>query len=227
MRWKRIGLSLSITFVLIAAFALSAQAQGEATGGKITNPRPDSREGTKKTRGSTRAGSLDRIDGKWWTTGNGFGDSEVVFSQNGSQITGVIRYADGRTGTISGTLKGKRLHHSWSNSSGVAGSGWLELSWANFLGGAWRNQQVRDGSWTMNRVEGKWCLNGDRNRVRTVTHDAAGKLSITSVDGYEEGRLEGPWLYLHTAQGSIKGDRHYKGNRIDWANGTYWTWCGR
>ncbi len=218
----------SLLWVVFTMLVVTTQvpAQGEAAGGKITSPPAGSKESTKppRSRGST---TLDRIDGKWWTTGNGFGDSEVVFTQNGSQINGAIRYADGRTGTISGTLAGKRLQHTWSNSSGVAGSGWLELSWANFLGGPWRNQQIKDGSWTMSRVEGKWCLNGQRNRVRTVTHDATGRLSIFSEDGNETGRLEGPWIYLDSASGSIKGDRHYRGNRIDWANGTYWTWCGR
>ncbi|HUE82531.1 MAG TPA: hypothetical protein VMM84_10510 [Pyrinomonadaceae bacterium] len=216
---------LWLVFTVLAVMT-PVQAQGEAAGGKITQPPAGSKESTKPPRGRSSA-TLDRIDGKWWTTGNGFGDSEVVFTQNGSQIKGVIRYADGRTGTISGMLVGKRLQHTWSNSSGIGGSGWLELSWANFLGGPWRNPQIKDGSWTMSRVEGKWCFNGQRNRVRTVTHDATGRLTIFSEDGNETGRLEGPWIYLDSVRGNIKGDRHYKGNRIDWADGTYWTWCGR
>jgi len=104
--------------------------------------------------------ALATIEGKWWTSGNGFGDSEVVFTQNGSNVSGVIRYADGRTGTVNGTMAGNRLQHTWTNSSGDGGTGWLELSWNNFLGGPWHNQKVRDGSWTLMRVEGKWCFGG-------------------------------------------------------------------
>lgn len=77
------------------------RAQTEAASGKITEPRGGSKEtrkGASASRGKSNPDTLDRIDGKWWTTRNGFGDSEVVFSQNGSQIKGVIRYADGRTG---------------------------------------------------------------------------------------------------------------------------------
>ncbi|HWN11583.1 MAG TPA: hypothetical protein VNO50_20310 [Pyrinomonadaceae bacterium] len=117
------------------------------------------------------------IDGKWWTTGNGFGDSEVVFTQSGPNVSGVIRFADGRTGTIEGTFTGKKLNHRWSDSKGNGGSGWLELSWNNFLGGPWRNQQERNGSWTLVRLEGRWCFGGSRNRARTVTHDARGRLT--------------------------------------------------
>jgi len=114
-------------------------------------------------RPATQPVDVDRIDGKWWTTGNGFGDSEVVFTQNGPQVTGTIRYADGRNGALTGTLIGKRLKHTWTNSSGDGGSGWLELSWTNFLGGPWRNQRVRNGSWTLNRIDWStgffwtWC----------------------------------------------------------------------
>jgi len=37
---------------------------------------------------------------------NDFGDSEVIFTQNGSSVSGVIHYADGRSGTINGTMVG-------------------------------------------------------------------------------------------------------------------------
>ena len=168
------------------------------------------------------------LDGKWWTTGNGFGDSEVVFTQSGNQVTGVIRYSDGRTGSIEGKMIGKRLHHTWSNSSGEGGTGWLELSWSNFLGGAWRNQRVRDGSWTLRRIEGKWCFGGSRSRIRSVTHDAQGRLSMITEDGGgESGRLEGPWIYLHGDFGDIRGEIDYKGTRVTWSTGFFWTWCGR
>lgn len=168
------------------------------------------------------------LDGKWWTTGNGFGDSEVVFTQNGNQVSGIIKYADGRRGSIEGKMVGKRLQHTWSNSSGDGGSGWLDLSWSNFLGGPWRNQRVRDGSWTLRRIEGKWCFGGSRNRVRSVTHDEQGRISMITEDGSREsGRLEGPWIYLHGDFGDIKGETDYKGTRVTWSTGFYWTWCGR
>lgn len=172
--------------------------------------------------------ALDRIDGKWWTVGNGFGDSEVVLTQNGSTITGVINFADGRTGAIKGTLVGKRLQHTWTSSDGNGGSGWLELSYANFLGGPWRNQYTRDGSWVMRRIEGKWCFGGSRSRIRTVTHNARGELLVVTEDGSRDpGRLVGPSIYLDSEYGSIEGEMFYKGNRIDWSSGAYWTWCGR
>jgi hypothetical protein len=172
--------------------------------------------------------TVDSIDGKWWTTGNGFGDSEVVFEQNGSRVSGIITYADGRTGTLTGTLVGKRLQHTWSNSNGEGGTGWLELSWNNFLGGPWHNQRVSNGSWTLSRIQGKWCFGGSRNRIRTVTHDARGRVLVITEDGSEdEGRLEGPLFYLDSDMGSIEGTMNFKNNRVDWSTGFYWTWCGR
>ena len=187
-----------------------------------TKRNPTARQPTSPT------AAIATLDGKWWTTGNGFGDSEVVFTQNGNLVTGVIRYADGRTGSIEGKMVGKRLQHTWSNSSGDGGTGWLELSWSNFLGGPWRNQRVRDGSWTLRRIEGKWCFGGSRNRIRSVTHDAQGRLSMITEDGgHESGRLEGPWIYLHGDLGDIRGETDYKGTRVNWSTGFYWTWCGR
>ena len=167
------------------------------------------------------------LDGKWWTTGNGFGDSEVVFTQTGTEVHGVIRWADGRTGTLLGKLIGKRLQHTWTSSNGSGGSGWLELSWSNFLGGPWRNQKVLDGSWTLRRIEGKWCFGGSRARIRTITHDFRGQVRMVTEDGtHEEGRLEGPWIYLHGEFGDIRGSIDSKGTRVDWSTGFYWTWCG-
>jgi hypothetical protein len=140
----------------------------------------------------------------------------------------MIRYADGRTGTVNGKMVGKRLQHTWTNSSGEGGSGWLELSWSNFLGGPWRNQRVRDGSWTLRRIEGKWCFGGSRNRIRSVSHDAQGRLSMITEDGTREGgRLEGPWIFLHGDFGDIRGETDYKGTRVNWSTGFFWTWCGR
>jgi len=193
-----------------------------------TTPKPEPGKPAKETVRTTTSGGLDRIDGKWWTTGNGFGDSEVIFTQNGSRISGVINWADGRSGSVTGNLVAKRMTFNWSDGNGNGGAGWLELSWANFLGGPRHNQQVRDGSWTMNRIEGKWCLGGKRERLRVVTHNATGKLKIVTEDGTEEeGHMEGPWIYLDSEFGPIKGDMFYKGNRVDFANGQFWTWCGR
>jgi hypothetical protein len=229
---------------LIFAFAPDAAAQpagGKTSDTAVTKPKT----ATTKTRTSaakathkpapantSRAANTPTapasIDGKWWTSGNGFGDSEVVFTQNGSQVSGVIRYADGRTGTVNGTLVGKRLQHTWTNSGGDGGTGWLELSWNNFLGGPWHNQRVRDGSWTLMRVEGKWCFGGSRTRIRTVTHNARGEISI--VDEYGEpdgGYLEGPWIYLESDGMRIKGEMDFRSNRVNWSTGFYWTWCGR
>lgn len=168
------------------------------------------------------------IDGKWWTSGNDFGDSEVVFTQSGSNVSGVIHYADGRSGTVNGTMVGKRLQMTFTNSSGDGGSGWLELSWNNFLGGPWHNQRVRDGSWTLMRVEGKWCFGGSRSRIRTVTHNARGDLFMTTEDGSEEGgRLEGPWLFLESDGMTIKGEMDFRSTRVNWSSGFFWSWCGR
>lgn len=237
---------LFATLTLIATIGVTALAQsgggsvnGPAPGTKpreATNPaptapvKPAARSTPRTTSASAkpRPGALDRIDGKWWTVGNGFGDSELVITQDGASISGTIRYADGRTGSLTGTLIGKRLQHSWTNSSGNGGSGWLELSWANFLGGPWRNQQVKDGSWTLRRIEGKWCLGGDRSRVRTVTHNERGQLFMVTEDGtQEQGRLEGPSIFLDSDQLTIEGEMYFKGTRIDWSSGAQWTWCGR
>lgn len=174
-------------------------------------------------------GAPASIDGKWWTSGNDFGASEVVFTQSGANVTGVIRYSDGGTGTVRGTMVNKRLQFSFADASGRAGSGWLELSWNNFLGGPWKSQRVRDGSWTMMRIEGKWCFGGSRSRIRTVTHDDRGNMFVVAEDGTQStGRLEGPWIYLTSDDGiTIKGDTDFRANRINWSTGFYWTWCGR
>ena len=115
----------AIAGALIATFGAHAWAQ--PSGGKTSDPaKTDSaaKTSTKKTTSppkkttkatsakaanKTTSAALASIDGKWWTSGNGFGDSEVVFTQNGSNVSGVIRYADGRTGTVNGTMAGNRL----------------------------------------------------------------------------------------------------------------------
>lgn len=234
--------SFAITSLMLFAFAATGRAQ--PAGGKTSDapkapaktttgsPTKTPAKGPTKAPSSTKTGSnsgaIASIDGKWWTSGNDFGASEVVFTQNGSTVSGVIRYADGRTGAVNGTMVGKRLQHSWTNSSGESGAGWLELSWNNFLGGPWHNQKVRDGSWTLMRIEGKWCFGGSRSRVRTVTHNARGELFMTTEDGSQEsGRLDGPWLYLESDGMTIKGDTDFRANRINWSSGFFWSWCGR
>ena len=242
---------LVMSVALVAAVAVHALAQeGQASGGKITagagpaakaaskssrksspkvSARNSSKAATTNTNPTTQSrAAVETIDGKWWTTGNGFGDSEVVFTQNGAQVSGVIRYADGRTGTVTGTMVGKKLQNTWSNSGGEGGTGWLELSWNNFLGGPWHNQNVRNGSWTLNRIEGKWCFGGSRNRIRTVTHNSRGQVFVVTEDGsQDEGRLEGPLFFLDSDFGSIQGTMNFRNNRVDWSTGFFWTWCGR
>jgi hypothetical protein len=216
-------------FLFFAMLVSSAVAQDQPSGGRIqptTKPKVETE--SKPATKPTRPAAVDRIDGRWWTTGNDFGASEIVFTQNGSNISGEIHYVDGRTGNLSGTFANKRLKYTFSNSSGETGSGWLELSWINFLGGPWRSARVKDGSWTMNRIEGLWCPNGDKNRALRVTHDVTGRMTIVGADGSQlSGQLEGTEIYLDTSGTRIKGSMFYKSIRIDWANGTSWSWCGR
>jgi hypothetical protein len=214
-------LNILLLLVMVAVVSL-AQSGGGRVPTKPVEPKPKAPVTNK------RPATLDRIDGKWWTTGNDFGPSEVVFVQNGSDISGTIRWADGRTGSLTGTLVGKRLQHNWTDNTGNGGSGWLELSWANFLGGPWHNQRVKNGSWTMNRIEGQWCLGGDNKRPRRVTHDEQGRLRITTEDGTRMGgQMDSSYLNLDDGEETMKGDMFYKGNRITFPNGAYWTWCGK
>jgi hypothetical protein len=229
--------------MLLTAAAAGVVAQ--PAGGKTTNTETKSNTNSSSTRtrpakptkpakpatlSSKRTNAAPaNIDGKWWTSGNDFGASEVVFTQNGASVTGVIRYSDGRTGSVSGTMVGKRLQFTFADSSGRTGSGWLELSWNNFLGGPWRNARVRDGSWTLMRVEGKWCFGGSRNRIRTATHNPRGDLFVVTEDGTRNGgRFEGPWIFMTSDDGvTIKGDFDFRANRVNWSTGFFWTWCGR
>ena len=241
-------MTLQIRLVLfcVSIIACSSTAVAQPAGGKTTTPETKSNTNSnsstrtppaKTTKPVTPATSSSRrsnttpanIDGKWWTSGNDFGASEVVFTQSGASVTGTIQYSDGRTGTVNGTMVGKRLQFTFSDSSGRNGSGWLELSWNNFLGGPWRNARVRDGSWTMMRIEGKWCFGGSRNRIRTVTHDQRGNMFVIAEDGTRStGQLQGPWIYLTSDDGiTIKGDTDFRANRVNWSTGFFWTWCGR
>ena len=248
--------SLLFTIALFALLAVPSSVCAQPSGGKLppaagpatTTTKTTATPGTtpagkKSVTSRTRSISATRntaprsaksalpagaIDGKWWTTGNGFGDSEVVFTQTGPRVSGVIKYADGRTGAVEGTLVGKRLQHRWTNSSGNGGAGWLELSWNNFLGGPWQNAKERNGSWTLTRIEGKWCFGGSRSRVRTVTHDARGRLTSIAEDGTPyEGRLEGPRMFLDSDLMTIEGTMNFRHSRVEWSSGFSWTWCGR
>jgi hypothetical protein len=238
---------LVLVGALTLVFASYLSAQEKPSGGKTTSgtSTPSSKTNTnapakppaksppkpstsRSASSRSTAGPAESIEGKWWTSGNDFGASEVIFSQNGSSVSGVIHYSDGRTGSLTGTMTGKRLQHSWTNSSGETGSGWLELSWNNFLGGPWHNQKVRDGSWTLMRIEGKWCFGGSRTRMRTVTHNARGEmLSVTEDGSRDGGRLEGPYLFLESEMSTIKGEMNFRANRVEWSSGFFWSWCGR
>jgi hypothetical protein len=237
----QVRLLLFCAMLISCSCTAAAQPAGgkTTTGGTKSNTNSNSSSRTppaKTTKPATSATTNRRanptpasIDGKWWTSGNDFGASEVVFTQTGANVTGVIRYSDGGTGTVSGTMVNKRLQFTFADSSGRTGSGWLELSWNNFLGGPWRNARVRDGSWTLMRVEGKWCFGGSRNRIRTATHDARGDLLVITEDGTRNGgRLEGPWIFMTSDDGvTIKGDFDFRANRVNWSTGFFWTWCGR
>jgi hypothetical protein len=196
----------------------------------VRNPTPKPpRSSTPTTPPKANAGSpaVENINGKWWTTGNDFETSEVFFERNGTLVSGAIMYADGRTGTFSGVISGKRINYTWTNSSGDHGTGWLEQSWNNFLGGTYRNQKGASGSWILSRVAGDWCLGGSRARMRKVNHSSKGELFFVTEDGGEEaGHLEGPWIFLHGEFGDIKGSFNYKANRVEFATGAFWTWCG-
>lgn len=230
-------LAAVLAVMILGLAPVSAQSGGGKSSDAPSAPPKTAKKKTTpaKTASKTTAGpkvvstgAPASLSGKWWTSGNGFGDSEVVFTQNGSSVSGLIRYADGRTGTINGTMAGHRLQHTWSNSSGEGGSGWLELSWNNFLGGPWHNQKVRDGSWTLMRIEGNWCFGGSRSRIRKVTHNARGEVFMVTEDGSQEnGRLEGPWIYLESDGMTIKGEMDFRANRLNWSSGFFWTWSGR
>ena len=155
-----------------------------------------------------------------------FGASELS-SRQASRRDRRNRYSNGGTGTSADNVAATSI--TFSDSSGREGSGWLELSWNNFLGGPWRNLRVRDGSWTLMRVEGKWCFGGSRNRIRTATHNARGDLFVITEDGTRNGgRLEGPWIFMTSDDGvTIKGDFDFRANRVNWSTGFFWTWCGR
>ena len=141
-------------FLWAAALVLSLafNAFGQPAGGKTTgsgatsNSNANTRTTPAKPKpkpatstNSRTSGVPASIGGKWWTSGNDFGASEVDFTQSGAGVTGVIRYSDGGTGTVSGTMAAKRLQFTFADANGRTGSGWLELSWNNFLGGPWRN----------------------------------------------------------------------------------------
>ncbi|HXD30803.1 MAG TPA: hypothetical protein VN643_06795 [Pyrinomonadaceae bacterium] len=239
-----IAVSIMVVFCCGLALAQNTNKSPDPAGGKTsdgaapskTKPKPavtttkatKARPVTANPKPAPRASAgMDSINGKWWTTGNDFDTSELLLEQHGNLISGAIMYADGRTGTFSGVLSGKRINFNWANSAGDRGTGWLEHSWNNFLGGSYRNQKGGTGSWTLSRIAGNWCLGGSRNRIRKVNHGSRGQLFFVTEDGGKEaGHLEGPFIFLHGDFGDVKGIMNFQSNRVDFATGTFWTWCG-
>lgn len=239
-----------ITIVLCSAMLAWAQNTNQrpsASGGKTSdsaaptaptkpNPKPTSPAvKSSKPRATPAApkataqsnAATGTVSGKWWTTGNDFDTSELLLEQNGNLVSGAIMYADGRTGTFSGVLSGKKINFTWTNSAGERGSGWLEHSWNNFLGGSYRSSNGVSGSWTLGRIAGNWCFGGSRDRIRKVNHGSKGQLFFVTEDGGEEaGHLDGPFIFLHGDFGDVKGTINYRSSRVDFATGAYWTWCG-
>src|SRR5687767_13626699 len=133
------GFALNILLTAAAPGVAAQPAGGKTTtaGTKSnTNSNSSTRTGPAKTTKPAKPATsssrrtntaLANIDGKWWTSGNDFGASEVVFTQSGANVTGTIRYSDGGTGSVNGAMAGKRLQFTFSDSSGRTGSGWLEL----------------------------------------------------------------------------------------------------
>src|SRR5437588_339132 len=131
-------MSLVTGAAILATSVVAGRSQNQEgpSGGRVTPEKPAAKKTVTKIRTTTAkvskppaqssTGPGEKVDGKWWTTGNDFGQSQVVFTQTGNNVTGTITYSDGRTGNLSGTLAGKRLNYTWSNSAGDAGSGWLE-----------------------------------------------------------------------------------------------------
>jgi hypothetical protein len=240
------GFLIAALMVLLGVAAAGAgvrdQDRLEPTGGRLSETKPAGKVvAPKSTKRSSKTapkparppapsmvGPMEGLAGKWWTSGNDFGTSQVYFEQNGASVTGAITYGDGRTGTLTGTLSGTKLNFTWTNSSGDSGTGWLAQSWNNFLGGSYRNSRGASGSWTLSRINGNWCLGGSRNRIRRVTHNARGQLFFLTEDsGIEVGRLQGPFIFLQNEFGDVvKGTMYYKGNRVDFNTGAYWIWCG-
>jgi hypothetical protein len=237
--------SLLLIFVLGEGTLIWARDQDklEPTGGRLSETKPAGKVVVpKSTKRSSRPapkpappdaslpiGPMESLAGKWWTSGNDFGTSQVYFEQDGTSVSGRITYADGRTGTLTGVLTGKKLNFTWTSPAGDSGTGWLEQSWNNFLGGSYRNARGTSGSWTLSRIDGNWCLGGSRSRIRQVTHNARGQLwFLTEDSGIEVGRLQGPFIFLQNEFGDVvKGTMYYKSNRVDFDTGAYWVWCGR
>ena len=237
-RFSQLAMALS---VLAAGWTISsAQDQQKPFGGRLPEEtparkvKPRSRAGRKSSKavGSSKSevapptGPMDSIDGKWWTADASFGTSQVFFTREGTEVSGLITYADGRSGNLKGLLSGRKLTFDWTNSAGQRGTGSLEQTWNNLLSGNY-TQAGKSGSWTLSRINGNWCFGGSRNIIRQVTHNARGQLFfLTEYSGQEVGHLDGPTIYLHGQSGPIKGTVSYKTNRVDFSTGAFWTWCG-
>src|SRR5258708_7061726 len=112
----RLFAAAALTIVALAAHAAAQPAGGKTSDTRSTTitkspPKTPPAKAAPKVTSRSTSGPAASIDGKWWTSGNDFGASEVVFSQSGSTVSGVIHYADGRTGSLNGTMSGKRLQH--------------------------------------------------------------------------------------------------------------------
>jgi hypothetical protein len=131
-------------FVLTILFAAAAGVAAQPAGGKTTTETKSKTNSStskpKPTKPTTPASSSSKrpntapasIDGKWWTSGNDFGASEVVFTQSGASVTGTIQYSDGATGTVTGTMVGKRLQFTFADANGRTGSGWFGIELEQF-----------------------------------------------------------------------------------------------
>ena len=127
------------------------------------------------------------------------------------RLPGEIRYADGRTGTLTGTMAGKRLQNTWTNSAGererLAGAELEQLS----------RRSVEQSK------SARWLVDDDADRRQMVfvaaaaiafapspTTRAARSLSVTEDGTRNDGRLDGPWLYLDSGDGmTIKGEMDF------------------
>jgi hypothetical protein len=81
--------SIRLLLVVLSLLCFTALSfSQEAGGGRVPAPpkKPSDAKTAKAPVTPKRPTTLDRIDGKWWTTGNDFGPSEVELTQNGSNI---------------------------------------------------------------------------------------------------------------------------------------------
>src|SRR3954468_634383 len=93
---KKINSLHSLIFILVL---LATPALAQPGGGRTTEAKPPGKTGTTNTTPARKPttprvttgnkpsqGQSSSINGKWWTSGNDFGASEVIFTQNGSEV---------------------------------------------------------------------------------------------------------------------------------------------